>query len=88
MSICNDDPSRLTKRLTTSTKFICALVITNSCLRYLQALTSNQDEAQDIVSAVTEIDHNNSGQVQTHCEKMCTDVGTVPSLPRSKSIVI
>ena len=38
--------------------FICALVITNFCLRYLQALTSNLPaESKDIVVAVGEVDN-------------------------------
>ncbi len=79
-----------------TTDFICALVITNSCLKYLQALTSNlQAESKDIVAAVKEID-NVTGTLQkvgdnieTHhsqwfstVEEMCTVVGTEPSLPR------
>ena len=41
----------------TTTDFLCALVITNFCLNYLQALTSNlQAEAKDIVAAIKEID--------------------------------
>ena len=104
--ICNDGPrlwssdsltdARGLQLALASTEFICAVVITNSCLKYLQALTSNlQAEAQDIVSAVAEIENvtttiqNVRDQVQTHhsewfliVEKMCTDVGTVPSLPR------
>ena len=40
----------------TTTDFISALVITNSCLKYLQALTSNlQAEAKDIVAAVDSV---------------------------------
>ena len=40
----------------TTTEFLSALVITNSCLKYLQALTLNlQAEAKDIVEAVQEI---------------------------------
>ena len=41
----------------TTTDFVSALVITNSCLNYLQALTSNllQAEARDIVESVKEI---------------------------------
>ena len=41
----------------TTTEFVSALVITNSCLKYIQALTSSlQAEAKDIVAAVREID--------------------------------
>ena len=40
-----------------TTEFLSALVTTNSCLKYLQALTSNlQAEAKDIVEAIAEID--------------------------------
>ena len=40
----------------TTTDFISALVVTNACLKYLQALTSNlQAETKDIVAAVGEI---------------------------------
>ena len=80
----------------TTTDFLCALVITNSCLKYLQALTTNlQAEAKDIVAAVKEIDiviatlQSVRENISTHharwysiIEKLCTDVGTVPSLPR------
>ena len=79
-----------------TTDFLCALVITNSCLKYVQALTSNlQAESRDIVSAVNEIDTVTSTiqdvreHIQTHhakwfliVENMCSDVGIVPSLPR------
>ena len=41
----------------TTTDFICAVVITNACLKYLQAVTSSlQAEAKDIIAAVNEID--------------------------------
>ena len=80
----------------TTTDFISSLVITNSCLKYLQALTTNlQAEAKDIVEAVQEISsvkaaldsvrsniddhHNRWFQI---VEKMCSDVGVEPSLPR------
>ena len=40
----------------TTTDFLCSLVVTSSCLKYLQALTYNlQAEARDIVDAVQEI---------------------------------
>ena len=40
----------------TTTEFVSALVITNSCLKYIQALTSSlQAEAKDIVAAMKEI---------------------------------
>ena len=80
----------------TTTDFFCAVVITNSCLKYLQALTSSlQAEAKDIVTAVNEIDtvtttlQSVRDNIGTHhsqwfstVEKMCADVGTEPSLPR------
>ena len=80
----------------TTTDFLCALVVTNSCLNYLQALTSNlQAEAKDIVAAIKEIVgviatlQDVRDNISTHhrrwcssVERMCSDVGTVPSLPR------
>ena len=40
----------------TGTEFINALVITNECLQYLRVLTTSlQEEAKDIVQAVSEI---------------------------------
>ena len=42
----------------TTTDLLSALVITDSCLKYVQGLTvSLQSEAKDIVSAVKEIDN-------------------------------
>ena len=42
----------------TTTNFVSALVIANSCLKYLQALTASlQAEAKDIVAAVGKIDN-------------------------------
>ena len=74
----------------------CSLFITNSCLRYQQALTSNlKAEARDIVDAVHEISHvkatlhNDRSNVESHhaewyqkVEEMCSDVGVVPDFPR------
>ena len=64
-SICDDgprlwSPDALTDArslsLAINTDFISALVVTNACLKYLQALTSNlQAESKDIVAAVEEI---------------------------------
>ena len=62
-SICNDGPglwtadtltdARSLQFAITSTDFLCGLVITNSCLQYLYALTVNlQAETIDIVGAV------------------------------------
>ena len=106
VSICNDGPglwtpgsltdARSLQLAITTTDFLCALVIMNSCLKYLQALTSNlQAETKDIVAAVREIGNvtatlqNVRDNINTHhsrwfstVEKMCTDVGTVPSVPR------
>ena len=64
--ICADGPNlwssdsltdaRSLQLAVTATEFIWSLVVTNSCLKYLQALTSNlQAEAKDIVKAVQEI---------------------------------
>ena len=61
-SISNDGPSswspdsltdaRSLQLAITTTDFLCALVITNCCLKYLQALTSNlQAETKDIIAA-------------------------------------
>ena len=83
----------------TTTDFICAVVITNSCLKYLQALTlSLQAQVKDIVTTVNEIDNVTTilqivrDNIGTHhsqwfstVEKMCADVGTKPSLPRRSS---
>ena len=42
----------------TTTDFLSALVITNSCISYLTALTSNlQAEAKDIIEATAEMDN-------------------------------
>ena len=80
----------------TSTEFISTLVITNECLQYLRALTMNlQEEAKDIVQAVSEIktltsslkqvrenvDSYHSRRFET-VSKMCNEVGTTPSVPR------
>jgi uncharacterized protein with von Willebrand factor type A (vWA) domain len=75
-----------------TTEFLSALVTTNFCLKYLQALTSNlQAETKDIVAAVGEINtvistlQNVCDNIDTHhscwfstVEKMCGDVGTEP----------
>ena len=80
----------------TTTDFISSLVITNSCLKYIQALTSNlQAEAKDIVEAVQEIStvkaalNNARSNIEKHhrlwfrtVEQMCSDIGIDPSLPR------
>lgn len=80
----------------TTTDFIAALVIANSCLKYLQALTSNlQAEAKDIICAVKEIDIVKSSLKSVreniddyHCqwfhtvEDICRAVEVEPSLPR------
>ena len=78
-----------------TTGFVSALVITNSCLKYLNALTASlQAEAKDIVAAVREID-NVTAAVQDVTETsilimlsgfqlllMLSDVGMEPSVPR------
>jgi hypothetical protein len=77
----------------TTTDFLCSLVITNSCLKYIQALTTNlQAESQDIVSAVKEIEtviatiqetRDNVGTYHDEwfktVESMCSSVGTFRS---------
>lgn len=87
------------KTAITKTEFLSALVITNACLKYIQALTANlQAEAQDIVSAVSEIgsvtavlqsvrdkidEHHSEWFLEI--ERMCTVVGVRPSQPRTCS---
>ena len=80
----------------TRTEFISALVITIECLQYLRGLTTSlQEEAKDIVQAVSEIKTLTSSLKQVrenidsyHCRwfetvaKMCNEVGTTPSMPR------
>ena len=80
----------------TTTDFLSALVITNSCLKYLLALTQSlQAEAKDIIQAVSEINHVKAvlrdvrDNIDMHhsewfnrIEEMCADVGIQPSLPR------
>ena len=80
----------------TTTDFVSALVITNSCLKYLNALTASlQAQARDIVAAVSEID-NVTAAVQDvrenidtyHAQwfstitEMLSEVGIEPSVPR------
>ena len=81
----------------TTTEFISALVITNECLHYFLGLTrSLQQEAKDIVQAVSEVDtltsslNNVRENVDTHhnewfetVSEMCSSVGTTPSMPRT-----
>ena len=105
-SISNDGPSswspdsltdaRSLQLVITTTDFLCALVITNCCLKYLQALTSNlQAVTKDIIAAVEEINNvittlqNVRDNINTHhscwfstVEKMCADAGTEPAVPR------
>ena len=105
-SICDDGPrlwssdsisdARSLLLAISTTDFLSALVITDFCLKYLQALTSNlQAETKDIVAAVGEINNvistlqNVRDNVNTYhsrwfstVEKMCEDTGTVPSVPR------
>ena len=104
-SVCDDGPSSWTLDALTdarslllaisTTDFLSALVITNACLKYLQALTSNlQAETKDIIAAVGEINTvistlpNVRDNIDTHHSrwfstvKMCEDLGTEPSVPR------
>ena len=89
------DASTLLLAITT-TEFISALVITNECLQYLRGLTTSlQEEAKDIVQAVSKIntltaslkeireqvDYYHSRWYETVSE-MCDKVGTTPSMPR------
>ena len=81
----------------TRTEFISALVITNECQQYLRSLTTSlQEEAKDIVQAVSEIKTLTSSikQVRENVDsyhsrwfetvsKMCNEVGTTPSMPRT-----
>lgn len=76
------------------TDFLSALVITNSSLSYLMALTKSlESEAKDIVEAVSEIGNLTSvlqdlqdnvdryhDEWFAEVEQMCTAVGTEPSL--------
>ena len=80
----------------TTTEFISALVITNGCLHYLRGLTTSlQEEAKDIVQAVSEIQTLTSSLKQVRenfdfyhstwfktVSEMCSEVGTTPSMPR------
>ena len=81
----------------TRTEFISALVITNECLQYIRGLTTSlQEEAKDIVQAVSEIKTLPSSlkQVRENVDsyhsrwfetvsKMCNEVRTTPSMPRT-----
>ena len=83
----------------TSTDFVSALVITHECIQYLSGLTASlQMEAKDIVNSVSEINTLISSleqvraSVDSHHDKwfntisrMCNEVGTTPSLPRTCS---
>ena len=80
----------------TTTDFVSTLVITNSCLKYLKALTASlQAEAKDIVTAVSEIDtvtatvQDVRDNIDTHhaqwfltITEMLSVVGIEPSVPR------
>ena len=80
----------------TNTEFVSALVITDACFKYIHPLTASlQAEAKDIVQAVSEVDNviATLEDVRKHIDeqhskwylvvdKMCSDVGTVPSTPR------
>ena len=89
------DASTLLLAITT-TDFISTLVITNECLHYFLGLTrSLQQEAKDIVQAVSEVEVLTSSlkevreNVDSHHSEwfktisdMCSKVGTTPSIPR------
>ena len=105
-SICDDGPRKWSSDSVTdarglllaitTTDFLSALVITNSCLKYLKALTSNlQAESKDILSAVEEVNNvidtlqDVRDNVSTYhstwfntVDSMCQEVGVLPSLPR------
>ena len=104
-TICTDGPNlwssdtlrdaRSLQLAVTTTDFISSLVITNSSLKYLQAVTTNlQAEARDITDAVQEINsvkaalQNTRSNITDHhqlvgkIEQMCSDVNIEPSLPR------
>ena len=105
-SICNDGlgqwtfdsltDARTLQLAITTTDFLCALVITSTCLKYMRPLTcSLQTEAKGIIDAVKEIDNliatlqNVRDNVDTYysqwfhtIEEMCSGVGIQPSLPR------
>ena len=80
----------------TTTDFVSALVITNFCLKYFNALkTSLQAEAKDIVAAVSKIDNvivavqdvrDNINTYHTQwfltITEMLSEVGQEPSVPR------
>ena len=107
--VCNDGPglwspdaltdARSLQLTMTTTDFICAVVLTNACLKYLQALTSSlQEEAKGNRAAVKEINtvietlQSVRDNIDTYhsqwffmVEEMCADVGTEPSLPRQCS---
>ncbi len=89
------DASTLLQAIIT-TEFLSALVITNGCLQYLRGLTiSLQEEAKDIVQAVSEIKTVTSSleQVRENVDsyhsrwfetisEICREVGVIPSMPR------
>ena len=89
------DASTLLLAITT-TEFISALVITNECLQYLRGLTTSlQEEAKDIVQAISEINTLTTSlkEVRENCDlyhtkwyetvsERCNKVGTAPSMPR------
>ena len=89
------DASTLLLAITT-TEFISALVITNECLQYFLGLTHClQQEAKDIVQAVSEVTTLTSmlKEVRANVDSYhsewfkrvsdtCGEVGTTPSVPR------
>ena len=108
--ICSDDHGHWTADLVTdarslqlaisTTDFLSALVITNSCLKYLQALTSDlQAEDKDIVESVTEIRSVTAALQDVRCnigtyhsewfrmvEQMLASIGVEPSMPVAVAI--
>lgn len=105
-TICSDGQSQWTadsitdawgiQLAITTMDFVSALVITNSCLKYLQALTSNlQAEAKEVVESFKEISsvkaalqdvRDNITTYHSQCFKkskqMLASVGEEPSVPQ------
>ena len=85
------DASTLLVAITT-TDFVSALVITNECLYYLLGLTRNlQQEAKDIVQAVSEVEtltsslkrvRENVDSYHSEWFEQSLRCGTTPSIPR------
>ena len=72
----------------TTTDFVSALVITNSCLKYLKALTASpQAEAKGIVTAVSDIDTvTASPQAEAKCiVTAVSEMDTVTASPQAEA---